>query len=35
MSIAEYIANLNRIKDQALANWSNLSSIEKQVFEDS
>jgi hypothetical protein len=35
MTIAEYIANLNRIKDQALANWSTLSSIEKQVFEDS
>jgi hypothetical protein len=35
MSIAEYIANLNRIKDQALANWSNMSATEKQVFEDS
>ena len=35
MSIAEYIANLNRIKDEALANWSNLSPIEKEVFENS
>lgn len=35
MSIAEYIANLNRLKDATLANWSNLTAIEQQVLENS
>lgn len=33
MSIKDYIANLNRLKDAAVARWGNLSQLERQVFD--
>lgn len=35
MSITEYIANLNRLKQLAIDNWGQLTQVERQIFDDS
>lgn len=33
MSIKDYIANLNKLKDAAISRWGNLTQLERQVFD--